>query len=151
MLKIEDILNEIKEDKHHNLSTTSFKFKTDVWNFFQGFNDKTAVEVAVGTHFAVKAAAYHNYVLHNNTQYETKYSYINSGDKVKYYYCKGEFGLEVFAYKRGSFPIEIAPAIDYDESFFRFVLSPINTIVNTLGLPEISKRLTILFDLFNGI
>jgi hypothetical protein len=44
MLKIEDILNEIKEDKHHNLSTTSFKFKTDVWNFFQGFNNKTAVE-----------------------------------------------------------------------------------------------------------
>lgn len=44
MLKIEDILNEISEDKHQNLSTTSFKFKTDVWEFFQGFNNKIAVE-----------------------------------------------------------------------------------------------------------
>lgn len=44
MLKIEDVLNEIAEDKHQNLSTTSFKFKTDVWEFFQGFNNKTAVE-----------------------------------------------------------------------------------------------------------
>ncbi len=114
-------------------------------------NDKTSVDVVVGTHFAVKAAAYHNYILHNNSEYETKYSYIKSGDKVKYYYCKGEFGLEVFAYKRGSFPIEIAPAVDYDESFYRFVLSPINTLVNTLKLPEINRRLSIVFDLFNGI
>jgi hypothetical protein len=44
MRNIETILNEIKEDKCHNLSTTSFKFKTDVWDFFQLFNDKVAVE-----------------------------------------------------------------------------------------------------------
>lgn len=44
MTKIQDILIEIGEDKHQNLSTTSFKFKTDVWNFFQGYTDKVAVE-----------------------------------------------------------------------------------------------------------
>jgi hypothetical protein len=48
MNKIDNILAEIKEDKHHNLSTTSFKFKTDIWEFFQGFKDKVAVEF--GTH-----------------------------------------------------------------------------------------------------
>ena len=31
-MTIEQILQEIKEDKHHNLSTTSFKFKQDVWD-----------------------------------------------------------------------------------------------------------------------
>lgn len=45
---IEELLKQIKEDKTDNMSTTSFKFKTDVWNFFQGFQDKVAVEF--GTH-----------------------------------------------------------------------------------------------------
>lgn len=44
MKNINSILEEIKEDKKHNLSTTSFKFKEDVWNYFQGFTDKIAVE-----------------------------------------------------------------------------------------------------------
>lgn len=48
MKDIESILNEIKEDKVHNLSTTSFKFKKDVWLYFQGFTDTIAVEF--GTH-----------------------------------------------------------------------------------------------------
>jgi hypothetical protein len=45
---IEELLNEIKEDKKDNLATTSFKFKTDLWNFFQNYHDKIAVEF--GTH-----------------------------------------------------------------------------------------------------
>ena len=114
-------------------------------------NDKTGVDVVSMTHFAVKAAAYHNYLLYNNSEFETKYSYITSGEKVKYYYCKGDMGLNVFAYKRGSFPIEIAPPIDYDESFYRFVLSPVNSLVTTLNLPKISERLTVVLDLFSGI
>jgi hypothetical protein len=45
---IEQLLKEIKEDKVDNLSTTSFKFKRDVWDFFQNCQDKVAVEF--GTH-----------------------------------------------------------------------------------------------------
>jgi hypothetical protein len=45
---IEEILQYIKEDKIDNLSTTSFKFKRDIWDYFHGFNDKVAVEF--GTH-----------------------------------------------------------------------------------------------------
>lgn len=45
---IEEILQYIKEDKVDNLSTTSFKFKRDLWDYFQGYNTKIAVEF--GTH-----------------------------------------------------------------------------------------------------
>ena len=45
---IEEILKYIKEDKVDNLSTTSFRFKRGVWDYFQGFQDKVAVEF--GTH-----------------------------------------------------------------------------------------------------
>lgn len=45
---IEELLKQIKEDKTDNLSTTSFKFKRDIWDFFQNCQDKVAVEF--GTH-----------------------------------------------------------------------------------------------------
>jgi hypothetical protein len=48
MRTIDDILLEINEDKIQNNATTSNKFKKDVWDYFQGFNDKVAVEF--GTH-----------------------------------------------------------------------------------------------------
>lgn len=48
MATIEQLLAEIKEDKKDNLATTSFKFKTDLWDFFQDCKDKVAVEF--GTH-----------------------------------------------------------------------------------------------------
>ena len=48
MKTIDQLLLEIGEDKHQNLTTTSFKFKRDFWNFFQDFKGKTAIEF--GTH-----------------------------------------------------------------------------------------------------
>ena len=45
---IDKLLEEIGEDKHQNMTTTSLKFKRDVWEFFQGFEEKIAVEF--GTH-----------------------------------------------------------------------------------------------------
>ncbi len=35
MKTIEELLEEVGEDKFQNLATTSFKFKTDVWEFFK--------------------------------------------------------------------------------------------------------------------
>jgi hypothetical protein len=57
-MTIEQILQEIKEDKHHNLSTTSFKFKQDVWNFFQGYQDKVAVEFGTNKGQTTKLLSY---------------------------------------------------------------------------------------------
>lgn len=45
---IDNLLEEIGEDKHENLSTTSFLFKKDLWDFFQDFQTKNCVEF--GTH-----------------------------------------------------------------------------------------------------
>ena len=48
---IENILEDIVEDKIDNFSTTSFKFKTDLWNFFINIpNSKRWNCVEFGTH-----------------------------------------------------------------------------------------------------
>ena len=45
---IDVLLDEIVEDKYDNLSTTSKLFKSDLWDFFQGFEGRCAMEF--GTH-----------------------------------------------------------------------------------------------------
>ena len=103
-----------------------------------------------GAHFAVKASAYHNYLLHQNKYLQTKYEFVKSGTKIKYYYCKNNNNGDIFAYIRGSYPIEIAPAIDYDIQFAKCILSPINKIIEPLGMPEITERLSVVMDIFGG-
>jgi DNA polymerase elongation subunit (family B) len=103
-----------------------------------------------GAHFAVKAAAYHNYLLHNDKDAQQKYEYLKSGTKIKYYACKDKSINDSFAYMRGSFPHEFAPQIDYDEQFAKAILSPINSIIEPLGMPEITKRLSVVMDIFSG-
>jgi hypothetical protein len=103
-----------------------------------------------GAHFAVKAIAYHNYMLHQNKALQNKYEFIKSGTKIKYYYCKNKNNGDIFAYIRGSYPIEIAPAIDYDIQFAKCILSPINKIIEPLGMPEITERLSVVMDIFGG-
>lgn len=48
---IEELLEECGEDKFQNLSTTSFKFKTDLWNFFTAIPESRYLNcVEFGTH-----------------------------------------------------------------------------------------------------
>ena len=103
-----------------------------------------------GAHFAVKASAYHNYLLNQNKELQTKYEFVKSGTKIKYYYCKNTKNGDIFAYIRGSYPIEIAPQIDYDKQFAKSILSPINSIIEPLGMPEITERLSVVMDIFGG-
>lgn len=103
-----------------------------------------------GAHFAVKAAAYHNYLLHQDRVAQQKYEFLKSGTKIKYYVCKDKTVNDQFAYMRGSYPHEFAPQIDYDEQFAKAILSPINSIIEPLGLPEITKRLSVVMDIFGG-
>lgn len=104
-----------------------------------------------GSHFAVKSAAYHNYLLHVNKPLQSKYEFIKSGTKIKYYICRDKTINETFAYIRGSFPHEYAPEIDYDTQFEKSILSPINSIIEPLGMPEITKRLSIIMDIFSSM
>lgn len=108
------------------------------------------LKYVTGAHFAVKAAAYNNYLLYNNKQYQEKYEFIKSGTKIKYYVCKDKSINDMFAYMRGSYPIEYAPEIDYDSQFNKAILSPINSIIEPLGMPQITERLSVIMDLFTG-
>jgi len=114
-------------------------------------NDKSLpLQFVNGSHFAVKASAMHNYLLHKNPEYQSKYEFIKSGTKIKYYCCKDTGTNDMFAYIRGSFPIEFAPIVDYDLQFMKSILSPINSIIEPLGMPQITSRLSIVMDIFGG-
>jgi len=114
-------------------------------------NDKVLpLQFVGGSHFAVKAAALYNYLLNTNKKYADKYEMIKSGTKIKYYYCKNKSNGDIFAYIRGSYPIEFAPQVDYDLQFSKSILSPINSIIEPLGMPEITERLSIVMDIFSG-
>lgn len=112
--------------------------------------DVNGLKFQVGTHFAVKASAYYNYLLHKNKNLQSKYEFLKSGTKIKYYYVKDKSMNEVFAYMRGSYPIEFAPEIDLDTQFNKCILSPINSIISPLKLPQITQRLTIVMDFLGG-
>lgn len=113
-------------------------------------NDKTKLEFVNGAHFAVKASAYHNFLLNRNKDLQAKYEFIKSGTKIKYYYCKDKTVNDIFAYTRGSYPIEFAPEIDLETQFEKCILSPINSIIEPLNLPQITKRLSVVLDIFSG-
>ena len=115
-------------------------------------NDKSLpLNFISGAHFAVKSAAHHNYLLLKSKEYQQKYEFIKSGNKIKYYCCKDKSITDMFAYTRGSFPVEFAPPIDYDEQFSKSILSPINSIIEPLVMPEITKRLSVVMDIFSGM
>lgn len=113
-------------------------------------NDKERLEFVTGTHFAVKASAHFNYLLNKNKHLQSKYEFIKSGTKIKYYYCKDKSINDIFGYIRGSFPHEIGPEICLETQFEKCILSPINSIIEPLGLPLINKRLSVVMDIFSG-
>lgn len=103
-----------------------------------------------GAHFAVKCSAYYNYLLSENSSLQNKYEFIKSGTKIKYYVCKDKTVNDMFGYIRGSYPIEFAPEIDYDIQFAKAILSPINSIIEPLGMPSITDRLRVIMNIFTG-
>jgi len=114
-------------------------------------NDKSLpLQFVSGAHFAVKSAAHYNYLLSQNKDWQQKYEFIKSGTKIKYYVCKDKSITDMFAYIRGSLPLEFAPPIDYDTQFEKSILSPVNSIIEPLGMPEITKRLSVVMDIFSG-
>lgn len=113
-------------------------------------DDKQSLSFVSGTHFAVKGAAYYNYLLHRNKSSQQKYEFIKSGTKIKYYYCKNTKVNDIFAYIRGFYPMEFSPEIDYDVQFEKAILSPINSIIEPLNMPQITKRLSVVVDIFGS-
>jgi hypothetical protein len=128
-----------------SMQSSCSNYETKVLN-----DDTLPLEFISGAHFAVKSAAHFNYLLKQNKDLQSKYEFIKSGTKIKYYCCKDKKVTDMFAYIRGSYPHEFAPAIDYDEQFAKSILSPINSIIEPLGMPEITKRLSVVMDIFGG-
>jgi len=113
--------------------------------------DKERLEFVSGSHFAVKASAYYNYLLNKRKNIQEKYEFIKSGTKIKYFYVKDTTLNDIFAYHRGSYPSELNVEIDYDTQFMKAILSPINSIIVPLGMPEISRRLSVVLDIFGSL
>lgn len=114
-------------------------------------DDVTDVVTVKGAHFAIKAAALHNYLLNKNSEYKVKYDNIRGG-RIKYYYCNHPKN-NVFGYMRSMHPYEIVEKenvkIDYDEQFDVTMLSIINRFLEPIGLPTINKRLSVLNSIFS--
>lgn len=136
---------ELEDIENISMNTSCSNYNNKV------IDDTNSIETQKGSHFSIKAAAFHNFVLNKNSEYKTKYDLIKSG-KIKYYYCTHPLN-NVFAYLRSFHPYEITEKekiyIDYDTQFEKCYLSLINKFIEPLGLPLINKRLSVLSSLFN--
>ena len=140
MLELITWLKEIKE-KFINDDNLENKCKNIRVNNYEEYciDDKDTFQYAFKCPINVRAAIYHNHKINSN-KLNGKYELISSGNKVKFYYCKSEEN-EVFAFKPGSFPKEVAPPIDYDTMFYKVVITPINSILESIGMPKIDEKL----------
>lgn len=110
--------------------------------------DKEKLVLEKGCPIHVRAAAIYNNKLFNS-KYKKKYQPIRSGEKVKYYFVKGNNPDEnVFAFISGSFPVEFAPPIDYDVQFSKNIVGPINRFVEAMGYSPVSPQLVVSTQLF---
>lgn len=115
-------------------------------------DDQGTIDFVKGSHFSIKAAALHNYLLNKNPEYKTKIDLVRGG-KIKYYFCKHDMG-ERFGYMRSFHPTEITTKegveVDYDEQFAKTFLSITNRFIEPIGLPVINKRLSVLNSIFSS-
>jgi len=93
----------------------------------------------------VRSAAMYNHTL-MNSKWKTKYNLIHTGDKIKWYYAKGEEG--VFGFLPGNYPYEIAPEVDYDKQFEKAVIEPFNRFMIAAGFNPVPGSLIYAKSLF---
>lgn len=113
-------------------------------------DDQDSLKWVKGTHYAVKAAALHNYLLNNNSKFKSKYNLLKGGQKIKYYYTTNKLN-GIFAYASGQYPKEIAnkhAPIDIDKQFEKTILNSVNRFVRVLGLSELNSQLSFTLSLF---
>jgi len=110
-------------------------------------NDNTAFELRPSCPIHVRAGAYHNFLINQNPKLKGKYQLINSKDKIKWYHAKDDF-CNVFAYKAGSHPIEVAPKIDIERQFRATIIDPLNRIIVPAGYQPLNATLAYTIGLF---
>ena len=132
--------NFVFDDKSKEIQYYEFKMDEDE----NGNKVMTNKKLPVPIH--VRAAAVYNNMLFNKAKkYKSKYSFLKSGDKVRYYHIDQD---NVFGFVPDMFPLEFAPPIDIDTQFEKMLLSPLNRIVSALGYNEIPPTLAYTPGLF---
>jgi len=156
-LKMREILKVIKNIKMEFklAELDDISLTTSLSNYSDKMIDDTReVKFVKGCHFAVRCAAYHNFLLNKHDKYKSKYDLLKSG-KIKYFFISDNPMTDRFAYGRGFDPVEIRDIegieVDYDKQFAKTTLTIINRFMIPLGLPTVNKRLTVLNNLFGDI
>jgi len=108
-------------------------------------DDRKTITLADKCPINVRSSSVYNYMLFHS-EFKNKYNLIKTGDKVKYYYAKGDY--EVFAFLPGNYPYEFAPEIDYDRQFEKAVIEPFNRFIEVLGFNPIPGNLIYARSLF---
>jgi DNA polymerase elongation subunit (family B) len=147
--KFADLLKKEKDsfmlDNIENVSMSS-----SISDYEKGIgDDRKTLIINAHCPMHVRAAGYHNFLL-NSSKWKQKYQLIKSGDKIRYYYAKTDRGVgeNVFGYLPGNYPIELAPAVDYDMQFSKCIIDPLNRFISAIGLPPISSELIVRTQLF---
>jgi len=105
-------------------------------------NDTNHLEFKPGAKPHVKGAGYYNFLLYGDKKAQSKYPFLTSATKVRWYYTKQKTDLiESFAFYPDNYPKDIAPEIDYDMQFEKTFLNPINRVLNAIGLKQIDPEL----------
>ncbi len=109
--------------------------------------DTEKLELASGCPIHVRAAAYHNLLVAKNPKYKTRYQLLRSKDKIKWYHSLDD-ACNVFAYKPGVYPSEIAPRMDVEKQFKMTVLEPLNRVMVPAGYQALDPSLAYTIGLF---
>lgn len=100
--------------------------------------DRNNLRLAEKCPINVRSAGIYNHNL-LNSKFKTKYSLLKTGDKVKYYYAKGEH--DVFGFVPGNYPVEFAYEMDYDRQFEKVLVEPFNRYIESIGFNAIPGHL----------
>lgn len=107
--------------------------------------DRKELKIADKCPINVRAAALYNYKLFN-TKWKGKYNLIKTGDKIKFYYSKGE--SDIFGFLPGNYPYEFALPVNYDIQFEKTIVEPLNRFIEPLGFNPIPGNLIYARSLF---
>lgn len=142
---IKDLANELsKLKKEFLISDIEDISKGTSIGDYEKFIIEDVDYLAVGNHCPahVKGAGLHNHLLNKNPKLKSRYDLLRSGDKVKWYYTTSEEKLfDKFSFRRGDYPREFAPEIDYDTQFEKTLLGPVNNIIQAMKHKPLTANL----------
>lgn len=139
--KLSESINYIFESDEETLKKWIQTLKSEILNapiddiaMHGGVSMSSQFIITPKMHWMAKASVYFNkYIDKNNLK--SKYSYIDSGDKVSVVFLNvpNKFGTDILAYNSYKFIDEFKDDIDYATTFEKGFLNPLNNIVKVLG------------------